>query len=130
MAVKLDYAQDKLKSYIQDVSRQLREMANGNFTVASETTYVGEFQEVQTSLAIIVSSMNQTLLQINQAAEQVSFGADQVSDGFQQLASATVQQAASVQDVADRMESISEQAQQNSQSAEQARDCALSLIHI
>ena len=124
-AMKLDYAQDKLKSYIQDVSRQLHEMANGNFAVGSETVYVGEFQEVQTSLAVIVSSMNQTLLQINQAAEQVSFGAEQVSDGFQQLASATVQQAASVQDVAERMESISEQAQQNSRSADQARDCAI-----
>ncbi len=123
-AVKLDYAQDKLKSYIQDMSQQLQAMANGNFTVSSNTAYVGEFEEVQTSLEIITSSMNQTLLQINQAAEQVSFGAEQVSDGFQQLASATVEQAASVQDVAERMGSISDQAQQNSKSAEQARDCA------
>lgn len=123
-AVKLNYAQDKLKSYIQDMTQQLREMANGNFAVSSNTAYVGEFQEVQDSLRIIVSSMNQTLLQINHAAEQVSLSAEQVSDGFQQLASATVEQAASVQDVAERMGSISEQAQQNSQSAEQARDCA------
>lgn len=123
-AKKLDYAQDTLKSYIQDMSQQLQKMASGNFAISSNTNYVGEFKEVQTSLDIIVSSMNQTLLQINQAAEQVSFGAEQVSDGFQQLASATVEQAASVQDVADRMESISDQAQQNSKSAEQARDCA------
>ncbi len=123
-AKKLDYAQDKLRSYIRDMSCQLRKMADGNFAVSSNTDYVGEFKEVQASLDIIVSSMNQTLLQINQAAEQVSFGAEQVSDGFQQLASATVEQAASVQDVAERMESISDQAQQNSQSAEQARDCA------
>lgn len=123
-AAKLDYAQDKLKSYIQDMSRQLREMANGNFSVTSETVYIGAFQEVQASLETIVSSMNQTLWQINQAAEQVSVGVEQVSDGFHQLSSATVQQAASVQDVAGRIGSISEQAQHNSRNAEQARDCA------
>lgn len=123
-AATLDYAQEKLKSYIQDMSRQLREMANGNFAVASETTYVGEFQEVQASLDVIVSSMNQTLLQINEAAGQVSVGVEQVSDGFQQLSSATVQQAASVQEVAERMGSISDQAQHNSKNAEQAKNCA------
>lgn len=121
----LDFAQNKLQSYIHDVSRQLQEMANGNFTVTSEVNYHGEFQEIQTSLETIVSSMNQTLLQINQAAEQVALGAGHVSADTQQLASATVQQAASVQEVSHRMENISSQAQQNSQNAEQASNCAM-----
>lgn len=121
----LDYAQEKLRSYIHDVSRQLQEMAKGNFDVRPGVSYYGEFHEIQNSLETIVSSMNRTLLQIHQAAEQVSAGAEQVSDGAQQLASATVQQAASIQEVSERMESISSQAQQNSQSAEQAKNCAV-----
>lgn len=121
----LNYAQDKLQSYIHDTSRQLNEMAKGNFAVESEVTYHGEFQEINTSLETIVASMNHTLTQINKAAEQVSLGAEQVSYGSQQLASATVQQAASVQDVSQRMEHISAQAQQNSQNAEQARERAI-----
>lgn len=121
----LDYAQSKLQSYIHDVSRQLQEMASGNFTVTSEVEYHGEFQKIQTSLETIVSSMNQTLKQINQSAEQVALGAGHVSTGTQQLASATVQQAASVQEVSHRMENISSQAQQNSQNAEQASNCAM-----
>lgn len=121
----LDHAQNILQSYIHDVSRQLHEMAEGNFTVTSEVEYQGEFQEIHQSLETIVSSMNQTLLQINQAAEQVALGAGQVSVGTQQLASATVQQAASVEEVSNRMAHITSQAQQNSQNAEQASNCAI-----
>lgn len=121
----LDYAQEKLRSYIHDVSHQLNEMAKGNFNIKSEVRYHGEFQEIQASLQIILDSMNRTLRQIHQAAEQVSVGAEQVSDGAQQLASATVEQAASVQEVSERMDSITIQAQQNSRDAEQAKKCAV-----
>jgi len=121
----LNHAQNQLQSYIQDMSAQLREMANGNFDLHSKVAYSGEFKEVQGSLEIILASMNQIIKRIHQAADQVSIGADQVSTGSQQLASATVEQAASVQDVSQRMESISAQAQKNSESAAQAKDCAM-----
>lgn len=121
----LDYAQEKLKSYIMDVSRQLGEMSRGNFNVSSAVEYHGEFRQIQASMETIVSSMNQTLLEINRAAEQVSEGAGQVSEGTRFLASATVQQAGSMEEVSEHMNSISSQAQQNSANAQQAKDCAV-----
>lgn len=116
----LNFAQDRLKSYIYDVSRQLSEMAKGNFTVASQIEYQGEFDKIGQSLNMIIASMNEMLLGINQAADQVSLGADQVSLGTQQLASATVEQASSVQGISNKMTEISGQAKLNSQNAGQA----------
>lgn len=121
----LDYAQENLQSYIHDVSRQLGEMAAGNFDIHAEVEYQGEFQEIHLSLEKIVSSMNAVLLNIHRSAEQVSMGAQQVSDGTQQLASATVEQAASIQEVSQRMGKISEQAQHNSGNAEDAKEFAV-----
>ncbi len=120
----LNFAQDKLKSYIHDVSRQLSEMSDGNFTVTSKVEYHGEFNKIGQSLEKIIASMNQMLLEINEAANQVSLGADQVSLGTQQLASATVEQASSVQGISNKMAEIAQQAKLNSQNAGQAQEYA------
>lgn len=120
----LNFAQEKLQTYIQDISRQLTEMAEGNFAVVPEVSYQGDFEKIQQSLQTILKAMNHTLLSINQAAEQVSLGAEQVSVGTQQLASSTVEQAESVQGISKRMEEIAMQAQRNSENAVQAQEYA------
>lgn len=121
----LDDAQEKLRSYIQDTSRQLQAMAKGDFTTSPGVSYAGEFQEIQASLETIASSLDHTLSQINYAAGQVSQGADQVSQGSQQLASATTEQVASIQDVAQRIEQIAAEAKDSSQNATEAKQRAL-----
>lgn len=124
-AERLDYAQETLKSYINDISRMLHEMADGNFDVHSEADYNGEFIEIHNSLKKIVDSMNHTLLQIDDAAGHVALASEQMSYGSQQLAQATVEQASGVQDVAKRMTEIAEHAQQNSRNAGQAKERAI-----
>lgn len=117
----LNDAQNTLKAYIQDISRQLTQMADGNFNVASEISYRGDFAQIETSLGVIVDSMNQVLLGMHQAADQVSLGAQQVSVGTQQLAAATAEQAESVQEISKHMEEITMQATQNSENARKAQ---------
>ncbi len=118
----LNEAQERLGTYIRDVSRQLSEMESGNFAVSSEVEYRGEFQKIGASLEAIADFLKQTLQGIDQAAEQVSLGAEQVSIGTQQLASATVEQAESVQEISRHMDDISVQARENSENARQAKD--------
>lgn len=120
----LNFAQERLRTYIQDISEQLTEMAQGNFTVVSDVEYHGEFARIEQSLQTIMMALSRTLQSINQVAEQVSLGAEQVSTGTQQLASATVEQAESVQGISRRMEEITTQAQQNSKNAAQAQEFA------
>ncbi len=121
----LNNAQEILKTYINDISRILHEMAEGNFEVEVEAEYEGEFIEIYNSMKTIKNSLNNTLAQIDDVAVQVSFGSEQISNISQQLAQATMQQTGSVQNVSVRMEEVLAQAEHNSQNAEKAKDCVI-----
>lgn len=121
----LNNAQEILKTYINDISRILHEMAEGNFEVEAEAEYEGEFIEIYNSMKTIKNSLNNTLAQIDDVAVQVSFGSEQISNISQQLAQATMQQTGSVQNVSVRMEEVLAQAEHNSQNAEKAKDCVI-----
>lgn len=121
----LNNAQEILKTYINDISRILHEMAEGNFEVEVEAEYEGEFIEIYNSMKTIKNSLNNTLAQIDDVAIQVSFGSEQISNISQQLAQATMQQTGSVQNVSVRMEEVLAQAEHNSQNAEKAKDCVI-----
>ncbi len=121
----LNQAQDILKSYINDISRLISEMADGNFEIHAEVSYEGEFIKIYNSLKQIVSSMNYTLSKIDDAAGQVAFSSGQMANMSQQLAQSTMQQAESIQDVSNLMKDISGNASRNSQNAGNAKEFAM-----
>ena len=73
---------------IQDETKLLNQMAEGNFNVQceNEECYVGEFRQLLESMKDINTSLSDTLLQISQSADEVASGSEQVSSGAQVLA--------------------------------------------
>lgn len=117
---------DSLTSLIQDEDYLLTEMANGNFDVHSRSadSYVGDFQQLFTSIKTINSSLSNTLLQISQSSDQVASGSDQVSSGAQALSQGATEQASSVEELAATINEISAQVDQSAKNAQQANDKA------
>ena len=76
---------DTIKGYIEDISRVLGEMSNGNLNVGITTEYKGDFVKLKDSINGIVVSLNDVLNEINISADQVSAGTMQVSDGSQEI---------------------------------------------
>lgn len=113
-----------LSNVIQDENTLLLEMANGNFNIQTqaESSYVGDFQKVLSSMRQINTSLSNALSQINQSADQVSSGSDQVSSGAQALSQGATEQASSVEELAATINEISAQVDKNAQSAQQANE--------
>lgn len=117
---------DGLSLIINDMSRILTNMAQGNLCVESEAPerYVGDFKTLLTSTETIISGLNTTLGSINQASDQVSVGSDQVSAGAQALSQGATEQASSVEELAATINEISNQVKDNARDAETASEKA------
>lgn len=118
----LNEAQDTLKLYIHDISRLIREMADGNFEIHAEADYEGEFIQIYNSLKKIVESLSYTLSKIDDAASQVAYSSEQMAGISQHLAQSTMQQSGSIQDVSKRMGDIAGNAEHNSKNAADAKE--------
>ncbi len=117
---------DSLKSVISDEDRLLREMADGDFTVASscEEEYVGALQEILASIRQIQHTLGSTLMQISSSSDLVSSNANQVSNGAQSLAQGATEQAASIEELSSMITAISGKIGENADSAQTASTLA------
>lgn len=113
-----------VQGIIGDISWEMGELANGNFTVKSKekTLYQGDYAQILASVEGLVSRMNGTLSQVRISAEQVAAGSDQVSSGAQALSQGATEQASSVQELAATITEISDGVQTTARDAIIARD--------
>lgn len=102
-----------LKTVIDDLSRMLTCMANGNFNIEAKAAYVGDFGPLKDSLENIVRSLSTTLLFINQSADQVSEGSKQIAGGAQSLSQGAVSQAGEIEKLTSAIGKVTEVLQEN-----------------
>lgn len=109
-----------LKSIIFDMRRGLDEVANGNFDIAPNAEFKGDFVALRDSIGQITVSLSETLQQINEASDQVSSGGEQVSSGAQALSQGATEQASSVEELSATISEISGQINETAANAAQA----------
>lgn len=112
---------NSLKQYISDISKKLGEMANGNFALALELDYVGDFSPIKQAIENILNSLNEAMHQVDQTAAQVSNGAGQVSVGAQALAQGATQQASSVEELSATVTELSQRVMKTAGNADRAK---------
>lgn len=112
----------KLATVVGEISLNLSEMANNNFSVPDLRAYSGDFLPLSTATNNIVSSLNSTLSQINVASDQVSSGSDQVSSGAQALSQGATEQASSIEELSASIAEIAENVHKNAENAKNAND--------
>lgn len=111
-----------LKTYVDEISSILEQIASNNLSVSTTIEYIGDFHSVQVSLDNIIRQLNNTLWQIVTSADQVSAGSEQVSSGAQALAQGTTEQASSVEELSATITNISEHVQQTASNAQIANE--------
>ncbi len=122
---------DNLRIIIGDLSYITSEMAVGNFDTDSgcEDKYVGDYEQILSSLKRIDNSLNKTLLQINSAANEVNVSADHMSNSAQQLAQGATEQASSIEELSatirDVVENINQAADMANEAAELSAEAGI-----
>lgn len=114
----------RLSEIINDMTKLLTEISEGNFVIQSENEegYIGAYRPLLLSVRKMNLALNNAMSQINQSADQVFAGSDQVSSGAQALSQGATEQASSVEELAATVTGISEQVGHNAQSAQTARN--------
>lgn len=110
---------ENMNGVIGDVTQHLDKISKGDMRAKVEYSYVGDFEPIGESLALIYSSLNETLRTISLSAEQVNAGADQVSASSQSLASGASEQSSSVEQLADSVEKVEAAANENAAGAQE-----------
>ena len=109
-----------LNNYINDISKQLSEMADNNMAISITEEYIGDFSPIKTSIERIAHSLNHTLYSIIEAANQVTSNSDTVSSGAQTLSQGSSEQAEAIEELAASIERLSNDVISNAQEAEEA----------
>lgn len=113
---------DGLNSIIGDIRYLLESMSKGDFTVTSgaRDKYVGDYENILTSLRAIKRELGSTLSSIQEASGQVSLGSLQLAQSAQSLAEGATDQAGAVEELTATIEHVTEIAKESAKSAEQS----------
>ena len=111
-----------LKGYVNDISTNLENMANGNFNVQFSADYVGDFSSIKGSIEGIASSMQNIIEGVSTASSQVTIGADSVSETATSLAMGASEQSQTVDELNEIIEHFMTLVSQSVENAGKARD--------
>lgn len=111
-------------TYVKDIDRAMKEMANGNFNIEAGQPFIGDFKGIEDSIGAFIMDISKTLTTIKESSKEVSYGSEQVADAAQILADGASEQSLSVQDLLAAVSDISLQVHENSKNAEEATSMA------
>ncbi len=126
----LTESKHNLYSYVNDMSRVLAAMSEGDFSAEPNIIYMGNFAEISESFANIRTTLVHTIRGINSSANEVNFGAEQMSQGAQSLAEGTTRQATAVDELTATVVEISDGVNKTSEVAEDASNLSLQCAEI
>lgn len=121
---KFEIMSSRLREIIKDITKNLKEMANGNFNISTEADHVGDFKEIEEALLTVVTDLSKTLAEINNVSDMVASNASQLSDGAQSITEGATDQASSVEELQGTIINVSEQVKKNADNAMEANKMA------
>ncbi|MGN0606298.1 MAG: methyl-accepting chemotaxis protein [Oscillospiraceae bacterium] len=118
---KLALTNKELKNYVDDISNNLSNIANGNFNISFNAEYVGDFTSIKKSIEDISESIASVISGINTASAQVTIGANSVAGTSSSLAVGAGEQSQSVEEMSEIADNFMLQINKNSSNAGKAR---------
>ena len=107
---------------LNDISRVLDAISQGDLTVAPQVEYPGDFAKIEASINSILESLNEIMSGVSVSSAEVLSGSDQMAEGSQSLADGTTRQASAIQQISATIAEVSSQISMTAQNAAQAGD--------
>ncbi|MCM1063260.1 MAG: methyl-accepting chemotaxis protein [Eubacterium sp.] len=120
MVTAIRFMKENLVKIIGEITTVLEQMGNGNYDIALEQNYVGEFSVIRDSFYKISEEIRHTLRNLRDLSEQIKSGSLQLADAATNLADSSTVQATTVFDLSALTESLYADMEK---SANDAREC-------
>lgn len=120
----LEKSMELIESYVKDINRIMRLLAEGNFDVHASAEFIGDFRSIQESMERFTTTLSGTMSKIKHAEDQISGNAEQLSSGAQALAQGATQQASAVEELYATLDELSKNAERNVKIASTAQEDA------
>ncbi len=118
-------AKHTLHSYVDDMSKLLSAMGDGDFSKSASVDYMGNFAVIQESFDSIKTTLFHIIKDITASANDVNSGAEQISAGAQNLAEGTTRQATAVEKLTAAIAEISDGVNKTSSTAKKAQTMSM-----
>lgn len=109
------------REVILDTERCLKELAQGNFAVATSVDYPGVFKNIETAMDEIITSLSNVMTGIRDSSDQVNTSATQVAEASSSLSQGASEQAAAVEQLAATIHQITGQVKENAEASQNAQ---------
>ncbi len=120
MVAAIHFMKENLVKIIGEITSVLEQMGNGNYDIALEQNYVGEFSVIKDSFYKISGEIRDTLRNLRDLSEQIKSGSLQLADAATNLADSCTVQATTVYDLSTLTENLYGDMEKN---ANDAREC-------
>ncbi|MCM1048766.1 MAG: methyl-accepting chemotaxis protein [Clostridiales bacterium] len=107
----------ELHTIIEDVIKDLAELADGNFKISVDEDYRGDFVHISESFRAIISSLSTAMREIDDNTESVRKGSMDLAGASQLLAEGATDQASAVEELTATMTDIAEKIHINAENA-------------
>jgi methyl-accepting chemotaxis protein len=115
---------------LDEVSRVMGRIAQGDLSARMEGTYQGAFERIKLDTNATAEQLGVIVGDIRQATETINTAAREISAGNADLSQRTEEQASSLEETAASMEELTVTVKQNTESARQANQLAVSASEI
>lgn len=123
----LEASTNQIRSYIDELSKILSDMAAKDFTVEIQREYLGDFVKIKESINFIIHQFNTILKEIDESAQQVGSGSKQVATSSQGLSQGASEQAGSIEEITASIMQIADQTRENADNANKANDLSIQI---
>lgn len=113
----LQDAANVIKKHVSNIDLVLGTVEKGNFNVAVDEDYIGDFKSIKASINGIIYSLNRDFSDIQISSSKIASGSEQVASSSQHLSQITTEQASTVQELAATIQDISDEVQITAQNA-------------
>lgn len=117
VAESLRVAMESTASYIDDIEQVMGQMAAGKLNATLSREFVGDFENIQTSINEFAHRISDSMHEISMVSEQVASGAGQIADAGQMLAEGATDQAGIVEELSATVTDITQKITENADSA-------------
>lgn len=116
---------ESLSGYIKEISEVLLKIANQDLDVSISNNYIGDFQNIQVAVEVMIKNFNHLIQDILISSEQVSVGAQSIADTATSLAQGASEQSSVIDNLTMSVNHIAHTTEKNLQQVKNSNELAM-----